>query len=189
MPKNKIQQRSSKTSDNPMEKNQFFFKFTVLPTTLENDPSVMKYQFHFKVDKNRELGDPEPVYKPLKRRSSQSKSTLQPYTLCNNHSCSPASVTPSLYNNASSPIFFTTLQGSSRPLSPQPTNLDGAATSNKTIVTPSIVADKIKISNLVNNQIMDEKKLDRSTINALAETFQIPAESLETELSTAAKRW
>ena len=44
------------------------------------------------------------------------------------------------------------------------------------------------MSNLVTDEMVDEKKLDVLTINTLAETFQVPAKTLETDL-TIAKRW
>jgi hypothetical protein len=180
MTKNNIPQRNSKTSAHPMNKNLFVFKFTPLPTNLDNDPSVMKYQFHLNVDKEGKLSDPEPV----KKRSSQSKSTRSTtkqstYSTSHERTDTPSSeIPPSLYNNANSPIFFTSL-------SPQTTNIDAAATSNK---TSPVILEKIKISNLVNNEMIDEKELNLSTIQALAETFKTSAVPLETELPTP-KHW
>ncbi|WP_133136294.1 hypothetical protein [Legionella rowbothamii] len=179
MPKNNIQQQSSKTSSHPMNQNLFVFKFTPLPQNLDNDPSVMRHQFHLNIDKEGKLGDPEPVYKSSKKRSSPSKSarsTTRQSSCDTNHepTDTPTSeIPPSLYNNGSSPTFFTTL-------SPQTTNSATAAPRNK--ISP-VIAEKIKISYLVNNKMVDEKELDLSTIQVLAETFKASATPLESELS------
>ncbi|CAM4418653.1 MAG: hypothetical protein LEGION0403_FIIPPAGN_02132 [Legionella sp.] len=187
MPQNNISRRNSKTSDNPMSKNQFVFKFSPFLTNLDNDPSIIKYQFHLKFDKNKELGHPEPVHKSSKKHSSKAKfilPTTRQTTYVTNHALSPASAaTPSLYNNASSPVFFTASQGMNPDLSRQTTNFDTSAT-RKLPVVPSIEKKKIKISNLLNNEMLDEKILDVATIKALTETFRASADTLEKEWST-----
>ena len=190
MPKNNVPRQNVKTNNDPMSKNQFVFKLTPPPRNLDNDPSVMRYQFHFKVGKDKNLGDAEPVYKSKKRSSQSTMPTIIQSTYTTSSVYSPASeVTPSLYNNANSPLFFTTPPSTNRTLSPQTSALNTSFTRNtKPPIVSSIKAEKIKMSNLVNDEMVDEKKLDVLTINTLAETFQVPAKTLETDL-TIAKRW
>lgn len=197
MPKNINPKQYSKNADNSMTKYQFTFKLTRPSANLENDPSVMKNQFHLEFDKTtRTLGDAEPVYKPRKKRlpplapseTNAPNKIKNIYITTLYHPYSSASGTPSgLYTNASSPTFFKAAQN--RDHIPSTHNLDASVIMpTKAALIPSIKAEKIKISNLINAEMIDEKKLDISTINILAKTFNVSAENLETELSTAI-RW
>jgi hypothetical protein len=187
MPQNNIPSRQTKNTDNPMSKNLFVFKYTPSSANLENDPSVMKYQFQLKMDKNRELGHPEPIHKAPKRRTAQPKAVLSTTRQATyvNHADSPATSerTPSLYNNASSPVFFPASQSMNFTASTYPANLN-ASTSTNPSTMPSSEKKKIQISTLLNQQMVNEKTLDAATIQTLAEAFRAPEEQLETGLST-----
>lgn len=183
MPKNINPQQHSKAADNSMTQNQFTFKLDRPPA----NSSVMKNHFHLKFDKTtKALGDAEPVYKPRKKhlpRPNPTETNAPNHIITHYHPYSSVSGTPSgLYTNASSPAFFTTAQNTNR--LPSTHNLDASvAMRTKPTLIPS--AEKIKVSNLINCEMMDEKELDAATINTLTNVF---AENLETELSTA-KRW
>ncbi len=197
MPKNINPQQRSKTADNSMTQNQFTFRVTRPSANLDNDRPVMKNQFHLEFDKTtRTLGDAEPVYKPRKKRlpplapseTNAPNKIKNIYITTLYHPYSSASGTPSgLYTNASSPTFFTAAQN--RDHIPSTHNLDASVIRpTKAALIPSIKAEKIKVSNLINAEMIDEKKLDLSTINILAKTFKVFDENLETELPTAI-RW
>ncbi|MFJ1268633.1 hypothetical protein ACD661_08720 [Legionella lytica] len=170
-----------------MNKNFFVFNYTPSPTNLENDPSVMKYQFQLKMDKNRELSHPQPIHKSPKKRAAQPKTIVSATKQATyvHHADSPAASeqTPSLYNNGRSALFFPASQNTTSTLSTYPANLDASTTAQPS-AAPNTERKKIQISRLLNPHMVNEKTLDAATIRTLTEAFQASEESLETGLST-----
>lgn len=198
MPKHTPPQRNTEDTNNLMKKNQFEFKLTRPLTNLDKDPSIKKHQFYLKFDKKtKELADaePVPVNKLSKQSSSRAKSkvtptttTIQHFYITNHyHGCSPVSaVSPNHSTHTNMSTFFTTPQDTNHASSSQTTNMGTFATNNiNPTAVPSMNAEKIKISNLVNKEKVDEKELNTSVISALAEAFKVPMKTLEAELATA----